>query len=630
MFSLKKILINNKIIFLTFVLSIFLVWLTSSAQANTIMTINDPTDADVDNGLCSITEAVLNGQYGDNVSGSIDCSEGVGSTIVFDLQVDITLTDKINLTQGITLNDTFIFQGNGHTISLDGGSPDSSLVTATDSSTFEFYDLIFTEGTAVASGGAVALDNPVSVLFDNVTFDSNFSPGEGGAVWINSSIETTTLTIVDSTFTSNSVSGYGGAIFLEDVESISITGSSFEENNQADENGAGAAAWIQNQNSIASVVIQNTYFLNNTSGNIAAGIYLENVEELEIIDSYFEGNVNFDDGEGLAYGGVGYFKESSIEVSGSTFYSNRPNTIKGGVFYLDDSTLTINKSSFENNVAGKGGVFYLSNESSLSAVNTSFLNNVSIDDGGVIFSDQLLSSTPNTISMNYITSQLGFSGQSAGRFFYNYCQDAGVNGCDDQNPATNSYIFENSVMGGCDASTIGFGGGGTMYETVFTNNLGSATCGGSAVLTNTSIDLEDNGGDIETFKLSSGSNAIDAGTAGTLGCPATDARGIARPVGSACDIGAFEYQAPAVILEESGGSTSVSESGATDTFTFSLGSHPSDTVTVTFSNDGNLTFSPTSVVFNPSDWLSDVVVTVSAVDDSETKQILMILLFLLL
>lgn len=55
--------------------------------------------------------------------------------------------------------------------------------------------------------------------------------------------------------------------------------------------------------------------------------------------------------------------------------------------------------------------------------------------------------------------------------------------------------------------------------------------------------LADNGGPTRTLALRRGSPAIDAG--GAEDCPAADARGTARPQGTACDIGAFEYVAPA-------------------------------------------------------------------------------------
>jgi len=50
--------------------------------------------------------------------------------------------------------------------------------------------------------------------------------------------------------------------------------------------------------------------------------------------------------------------------------------------------------------------------------------------------------------------------------------------------------------------------------------------------------LADNGGETDTLAPRADSPAIDAGT--NDGCPATDQRGVARPQGSACDVGAVE------------------------------------------------------------------------------------------
>jgi hypothetical protein len=50
--------------------------------------------------------------------------------------------------------------------------------------------------------------------------------------------------------------------------------------------------------------------------------------------------------------------------------------------------------------------------------------------------------------------------------------------------------------------------------------------------------LQDNGGPTKTVALQSGSPAIDAAVAAN--CPPTDQRGVSRPQGAGCDIGAFE------------------------------------------------------------------------------------------
>lgn len=58
--------------------------------------------------------------------------------------------------------------------------------------------------------------------------------------------------------------------------------------------------------------------------------------------------------------------------------------------------------------------------------------------------------------------------------------------------------------------------------------------------------LADYGGPTRTMALLAGSPALDAAASGD--CPATDQRGIARPFGGACDIGAFESAPPYTIL----------------------------------------------------------------------------------
>jgi hypothetical protein len=65
-------------------------------------------------------------------------------------------------------------------------------------------------------------------------------------------------------------------------------------------------------------------------------------------------------------------------------------------------------------------------------------------------------------------------------------------------------------------------------------------------------ELADNGGPTPTMVLGDGSAALDALPPGP-DCPATDQRGVARPHGAACDIGAYERAAPDVATEAADG-----------------------------------------------------------------------------
>jgi hypothetical protein len=85
-------------------------------------------------------------------------------------------------------------------------------------------------------------------------------------------------------------------------------------------------------------------------------------------------------------------------------------------------------------------------------------------------------------------------------------------------------IVANSTNGDC-------AGGGYIA----TNNRATGPCGTTPV--KFLGPLADNGGPTLTHALLQGSNAIDAAIGD---CPPTDQRGVARPQGDACDIGAYE------------------------------------------------------------------------------------------
>ncbi|OVE77886.1 hypothetical protein BVX99_01360, partial [bacterium F16] len=73
---------------------------------------------------------------------------------------------------------------------------------------------------------------------------------------------------------------------------------------------------------------------------------------------------------------------------------------------------------------------------------------------------------------------------------------------------------------------------------------------------------------------------------------------------------------PSVSLTESGGTTEVTEGGATDTYTVVLDSQPNATVTVAITSDAEVSVSPSSLNFTTSDWDTPQTVTVTALNDS--------------
>ena len=71
-----------------------------------------------------------------------------------------------------------------------------------------------------------------------------------------------------------------------------------------------------------------------------------------------------------------------------------------------------------------------------------------------------------------------------------------------------------------------------------------------------------------------------------------------------------------VLVSESGGATSVTEGGATDTYTVTLSRAPSADVNINITTDSQVSVSPASLTFTTANWDTPQTVTVTAVNDS--------------
>ncbi|MBO1351046.1 MAG: trypsin-like serine protease [Hormoscilla sp. GUM202] len=75
-----------------------------------------------------------------------------------------------------------------------------------------------------------------------------------------------------------------------------------------------------------------------------------------------------------------------------------------------------------------------------------------------------------------------------------------------------------------------------------------------------------------------------------------------------------------VTITESGGSTNITEGGATDDYMVVLDAQPTADVIIEIASDDQSTTAPTSVTFTPDNWNAPQTVTVTAVDDSGVER----------
>lgn len=301
------------------------------------------------------------------------------------------------------------------------------------------------------------------------------------------------------------------------------------DSNTADGDGGGidstAGSW-----SLTGVTISNNSA--STGGGISSG------GVLNIVDSFIVNNTATGDGGGIDNGGDPTLTNTTVDGNSSSF--------SGGLF-LCGNTTTIANSTISNNAATGGGAAAAGgiwNEcGTLVVSNASITGNTSTDDGGGINNEDVLDITDSTISNNTAAVYGGgiFSDSNASSLSLNNVTMSADTAADgggifvESGPVTakNTIIANNPSGGNCSGTVVSAG-----------NNLDSDnSCGlvsaGDLPNTNPLLGpLQNNGGPTLTHALLAGSPAIDAGDNGF--CSATDQRGILRPQGPVCDIGAFE------------------------------------------------------------------------------------------
>lgn len=215
-------------------------------------------------------------------------------------------------------------------------------------------------------------------------------------------------------------------------------------------------------------------------------------------------NFTISGGDTNSSGGAVSVQNGSLIAHNMTFTGNESGFWGGAIHVNTGSTATLTNTTISGNTGRFGGGIALSGNITLNHV--TITGNHSEQSGGGLY---LLSGASATVGNSIIsgnTRQFDFEANDcAGFIISNGYNVFGYNGSSD----------------GCTASSDDVVPGGAL-NTVLNTTLAT------------------NGGDTATHALVSGSAAIDL--VPVIACSiATDQRGVARPLGAACDAGAFEF-----------------------------------------------------------------------------------------
>jgi hypothetical protein len=283
-----------------------------------------------------------------------------------------------------------------------------------------------------------------------------------------------------------------------------------------------------------TVNVSNSVFSGNRTdpyrGGGGGGIFNNSGATLTVNNSTFSGNSARGDG-----GGICNFS-GTVTVSNSTFSNNGAGAEgAGGGINNYDGPLMVSNSTFSGNGANGGGGAIQTNafDSTVIVSNSTFSGNNAWGSGGGL---EVLSGAVTVYNST-------FSGNSAvvGWAF----PGGGISNSPNNlySPVTlKNTIVANSPTGGNCSGTITDGGGNLSYP--------DTTCPGinrNPMLSS----LASWGGPTQTMGLRAGSAALDAAN-GAI-CAASpvnnlDQRGITRPVGPYCDIGAYEGMLASIFL----------------------------------------------------------------------------------
>ena len=267
----------------------------------------------------------------------------------------------------------------------------------------------------------------------------------------------------------------------------------------------GGSVWITLPSASSGVVLKNVKIKNSATAGWGGGIHIQS-----------RGNTVTLDG---------------VEVSGNS-------ASLGGGLYAAGSNVIIKNSAFTNNKGvsnvngiGTGAGIYAIRDNAyantLTIENSTFSGNRSPDNGGAFFA----SANAGTFSLRHVT--ITGNRASVGGGLYN----AGA-----------TVLLQNSII----AKNSGGDCHGGLNENVG-NFIGDNSCAPEEPATQLSGDpmlAPPRMASPVIIPLFDGSRAIDAGD--TTYCLPKDQRGIERPIGENCDIGAYEGSIPMPISAESG------------------------------------------------------------------------------
>jgi predicted outer membrane repeat protein len=380
-------------------------------------------------------------------------------------------------------------------------------------------------------GGGIINDGQSPTL-TNLIFNNNSANMGGGMLnWNSSPI------LTDVSFSGNTTSSYGGGIY---------NGGSSPTLNQVTFNGnaGNVGGGMCNRDGSSPTLIHVT-FTNNSGTNRGGGMASEYGSNPTLTDVTFSGNTS-DYG-----GGMENRENSNPTLTEVTFSNNSADNYGGGMSNESSTGPTLTDVTFSGNTAGDGGGGMHNKASSPILTGITFKGNTS-DYGGGMSNESV--SNPTLTNITFFNNTATYNGggmdnKNSTPILKNVTfKGNSANAGGGMNNYASNLTIDNSILWGNTASS-----GAQIYDQSSTPVVRDSVVegnypGGTNIITTDPLlgTLGNYGGFTQTIPLMLGSSAMDR--ANDSICPAADQRGVTRPQGIRCDIGAFELVYYRIVL----------------------------------------------------------------------------------
>lgn len=342
--------------------------------------------------------------------------------------------------------------------------------------------------------------------------------------------------------TDNQAAGNGGGVWNRDA--LHMTDVMIRDNiADADGDGYGGGGGLYSEAITSTAILTGTSIISNSAQD-GGGVYLMD-GKVTTAPGWVQDNAAHGNGGGL------FNETGTLTLIETTVATNTARFEGGGIANGEGATLIMTTTAILDNEAqgpiGGGGIFGFG---SIQAADSTIARNWASDtDGGGVWNGTMLTFTNVTVSSNTANGRGGGIYSNFGAEMALVHVTVGVNeavlGTGDglyMKESTTSTLTNSIVANGGDQDCAGLGAATSLGY----NLTGDSTCGLAATGDITNTDpllgpLQDNGGYAETHALLTGSLAIDAIPLARCSVNA-DQRGVPRPQGEACDIGAYEVR----------------------------------------------------------------------------------------